>query len=150
MTRKMFALAGLGILLALPRTLNAGDLSQILPGVFRYRDTCNVYAIVRNQKALVIDFGSGEILKSLPEINARQVDWILHTHFHRDQCQGDRLAKARGIRIAVPEAERKYFETAEQLWQQKNVFDLYDMRNEFFMPRENIAVDRGLATEHNV
>jgi glyoxylase-like metal-dependent hydrolase (beta-lactamase superfamily II) len=140
----MLALAGLGILLALPRTLNAGDLSQILPGVFRYRDTCNVYAIVRNQKALLIDFGSGEILKSLPEINARQVNWILHTHFHRDQCQGDRLAKAQGVRIAVPEAERKYFETAEQLWQQKKVFDLYDLRNEFFMPRENIAVDSGL------
>lgn len=118
---------------------------ELLPGLFRYKDTCNVYIIVRNEKALLIDFGSGEVLKHLHQINVRKVDWILHTHFHRDQCQGDSpLAQAEKIRVAVPEQERRYFDSAEQIWQQKEVFDLYDPRNVFFMPRENIPVDLSL------
>jgi glyoxylase-like metal-dependent hydrolase (beta-lactamase superfamily II) len=119
-------------------------LSEIVPGIFRYKDTCNVYAIVRNGKALLIDFGSGDILSHLAEMRVEGVDWILHTHFHRDQSQGDKLARARGIRIAVPAAERKYFEAVEEMWQDKKVFHLYDLRNEFFSLRENVAVDRGL------
>jgi len=124
--------------------LGSSELSPLAPGVFRYRDTCNVYAIVRNEHALLIDFGSGGILEELPRTGAKQVDWILHTHFHRDQSQGDKLARARGIRIAAPEAERRYFDTAEEMWQAKKVFHLYDLRNEFFALRENTPVDRGL------
>ena len=122
----------------------SGSLTQIVPGVYLYKDTCNVYAIVKGQDAILIDFGSGEILKELPSIGVRNVGWILHTHFHRDQAQGDGIAKARGIKIAVPAGERKYFENVETLWNQKKVFDLYDMRNEFFALRSNIAVDYDL------
>src|SRR5262245_30009586 len=117
---------------------------EIAPGLFVYQDTCNVYAIVKNGRALLIDFGSGGILQHLGAIGAREADWILHTHFHRDQSQGDHLATARGIKIAVPAAERKYFEAAEEMWQEKKVLHLYDLRNEFFAPARNIRVDRGL------
>src|SRR5437870_5108987 len=77
-------------------------LQPIEPGVYLYRDTCNVYAIVKDGRALLIDFGSGGILDKLPSIGVHAVDWILHTHFHRDQAQGDPLARARGVKIAVP------------------------------------------------
>ena len=80
---------------------NPSRLSQIVPGVYLYQDTCNVYAIVKGDEAVLIDFGSGEILSELPSIGVRKVSWILHTHFHRDQAQGDALAKARGIKIAA-------------------------------------------------
>lgn len=120
------------------------QLSQIVPSVYRYRDTANVYAIVRNHKALLIDFGSGKILDHLPQIGVTKVDWILHTHFHRDQAQADHLARQKGIRIAVPEAERKYFESVERMWQMKRVFHLYDLRNEFFALRVNMPIDEGL------
>jgi glyoxylase-like metal-dependent hydrolase (beta-lactamase superfamily II) len=103
-----------------------------------------VYAIVKGDEALLIDFGSGEILDELPSVGVRKVRWILHTHFHRDQAQGDALAKARGIKIAVPAGERKYFDNVEAFWNEKKVLDLYDMRNEFFALRENVAVDAGL------
>jgi glyoxylase-like metal-dependent hydrolase (beta-lactamase superfamily II) len=132
------------LLLAFSAAALPPGISEIAPGLYRYQDTVNVYAVVRNGKALLIDFGSGGILAHLDVLGIRQVDWILHTHFHRDQNQGDALAIARGIRIAVPAAERKYFEKAEELWQEKKVFHLYDLRNEFFAPRANIRVDRGL------
>jgi glyoxylase-like metal-dependent hydrolase (beta-lactamase superfamily II) len=123
---------------------NPSRLTQIVPGVYVYQDTCNVYAIVKGDEAVLIDFGSGGILPELPSVGVRKVSWILHTHFHRDQAQGDVLAKACGIKIAVPARERKYFEDVETLWNEKKVLDLYDMRNEFFALRENIAVDAGL------
>jgi glyoxylase-like metal-dependent hydrolase (beta-lactamase superfamily II) len=104
-----------------------------------------VYAIVKGEAAVLIDFGSGGILDQLPSIGVRKVGWVLHTHFHRDQAQGDEIAKARGIKIAVPAGERKYFENVEALWNEKKVLDLYDLRNEFFARRENIAVDADLA-----
>jgi glyoxylase-like metal-dependent hydrolase (beta-lactamase superfamily II) len=141
-------IAGL-IALGVSPIFGSGEIARIAPGVYRYRDTCNVYAVVRNGKALFIDFGSGGILRELGKIEAKRADWVLHTHFHRDQCQGDRLARQNGVRIAVPEVERKYFEAAEQMWQAKKVFHLYDLRNEFFAPRENLVVDRGLEPNTN-
>jgi len=119
-------------------------LIQIVPNVYLYKDTCNVYVIVKGEAAVLIDFGSGAVLDQLPTIGVQKVGWILHTHFHRDQAQGDKIAKARGIKIAVPAGERKYFDNVETLWNEKKIFDLYDMRNEFFARRENIAVDAGL------
>ena len=119
-------------------------LREVAQGVYLYKDTCNVYAIVRGKRAILIDFGSGAILKELQSLGVEQVSWVLQTHFHRDHTQGSALARARGIRLAVPEAERKYFEAVESLWDAKRVFKLYDLRNEFFALTKNIAVDRGL------
>lgn len=120
-------------------------LNRIGPNVFAFKDTCNVYAIVAGDEAILIDFGSGAILDKLPSIGVKKVCWILHTHFHRDQCQGDQIAKAQGIKIAVPAAERKYFENAESFWNEKKVFLLYDMRDVFLTLKHNISVDRTLA-----
>jgi glyoxylase-like metal-dependent hydrolase (beta-lactamase superfamily II) len=119
-------------------------MTEIVPGVYLYQDTCNVYAIVNGDEAVLIDFGSGGVLAELPSVGVHRVTWILHTHFHRDQAQGDALAKARGTKIAVPVGERKYFEDVERLWNEKKVLHLYDMRNEFFALRENVAVDATL------
>ena len=131
--------------LAPQNSAGSSGLTQIVPGVYLYKDTCNVYAIVKGEAAVLIDFGSGGILDQLPSIGVRKVGWVLHTHYHRDQAQGDQIAKARGIKIAVPATERRYFENVEALWNEKKVLDLYDLRNEFFARRENIAVDADLA-----
>lgn len=119
-------------------------LTELWPGIYLFKDTCNVYAIVKDGNAILIDFGSGKILQELNSIGVQNVEWILHTHFHRDQAQGDWLAKAQGIKVAVPASERKYFDDVETFWNQKNVFILYDMRNEFLALRKNIATDYDL------
>jgi glyoxylase-like metal-dependent hydrolase (beta-lactamase superfamily II) len=125
-------------------------LISIAPGVYEFQDTCNVYAIVKGNKAILIDFGSGKVLNVLPSVGVQQVDWILHTHFHRDQTQGDELATAQRIKIAVPQVERKYFDKVEALWDAKKVFGLYDMRDEFLARRQNIAVDLELKPGKNI
>ncbi len=84
---------------------------QVLSNIYVWTDTCNVYVIKDGSTALLIDLGDGSVLEHLQEIGVTQVEWILFTHHHREQCQGlDRLA-GRGIKVAVPETERAFFET---------------------------------------
>jgi glyoxylase-like metal-dependent hydrolase (beta-lactamase superfamily II) len=96
---------------------------------------------VKGDEALLIDFGSGSVMNALHSIGIRKVGWILHTDFHRDNNQGDELAKNQGVKIAVPKSERRYFDRVEDFWNAKKVFHLYDMRDEFMARRQNIAVD---------
>ena len=69
-------------------------LQKISENLYLFEDTCNVYIVKEDSRALLIDFGSGKVLKHLNEIGIASVDWILHTHHHRDQCQGDGMVDA--------------------------------------------------------
>jgi glyoxylase-like metal-dependent hydrolase (beta-lactamase superfamily II) len=113
---------------------------KLSENLFFLEDTCNVYLIRRNHRAVIVDFGSGKILDHLRDLGIAQVDWILHTHHHRDQAQGDLLAIARKIPIAVPEFERQFFEDAENFWRNRRIFELYDVKNDFFSLTRNVPV----------
>ena len=113
---------------------------KLSENLFVFEDTCNVYLVRDGKRAVLIDFGSGKILDFLPALGVSQVDWILHTHHHRDQCQGDFRAVERGIRIAVPAHERHLFAEAENFWRNRRVFHLYYVRNDFNSLTENIPV----------
>jgi glyoxylase-like metal-dependent hydrolase (beta-lactamase superfamily II) len=118
----------------------AGGLTQVSPNLYLLRDTCNVYALKNGDHALLIDFGSGHVLNLLGQIGVTKVDAVLHTHHHRDQCQGDALAVAERIPILVPQHERHLFADAENFWRNRRVFHLYYVRNDFFTVTENISV----------
>jgi len=108
-----------------------------------FRDTCNVFVVKDGSHALLIDFGSGRILKALGSLGVRKVDWVLHTHHHRDQCQGDHLLPDQ-TRIAVPYHERPLFEDAENFWRNKQIFDSYNDQSTYFTLTRNMHVDRSL------
>jgi glyoxylase-like metal-dependent hydrolase (beta-lactamase superfamily II) len=118
----------------------SSKLERISDNLFRLEDTCNVYLIRDGSRGLLIDFGSGKILDYLPEAGVTRVDWILHTHHHRDQCQGDALAVEQKIPIAVPAHEAHLFADAENFWRNRRVFHLYYVRNDFYTITENIPV----------
>jgi len=118
----------------------ASQLEKITDNLYRLEDTCNVYLIRDGGRAVLIDFGSGKILDYLGGLGVTQVDWILHTHHHRDQCQGDQLAAERKIPIAVPAHERHLFADAENFWRNRRVYHLYYVRNDFYTVTENIPV----------
>jgi len=117
-----------------------GGLTQISSNLYLLRDTCNVYVLKDGNRALLIDFGSGHVLNLLGQIGVSRVDAILHTHHHRDQCQGDSRAVAERIPIIVPEHERHLFEDAENFWRNRRIFELYYVRNDFFTVTQNIPV----------
>jgi glyoxylase-like metal-dependent hydrolase (beta-lactamase superfamily II) len=117
-----------------------GGLTQISPNLYLLRDTCNVYVLKNGDRAVLIDFGSGHVLKLLGGIGVTKVDAILHTHHHRDQCQGDARAVAERIPIHAPQHERHLFDDAENFWRNRRIFHLYYVRNDFFTLTHNVPV----------
>ncbi len=117
-----------------------GGLTQVSPNLYLLRDTCNVYVLKDGNRGLLIDFGSGHVLNLLGEIGVTRVDAILHTHHHRDQCQGDARAAAERIPIIVPQHERYLFEDAENFWRNRRIFELYNVKNDFFTVTQNLPV----------
>src|SRR5438046_1927998 len=86
-------------------------LQQILPDLFLWSDTCNVYVLRDGDAALLIDLGDGSVLEHLHEIGVKKIEWVLFTHHHREQCQGAARLKDWKPQLAAPEAERAFFET---------------------------------------
>jgi len=72
------------------------------PGVYRYQDCCNVYVLVAEGRATLIDLGSGAALDCLADVGATRVEDVYFTHAHRDQCQGAARALEQGLRLHFP------------------------------------------------
>src|SRR5688500_13752820 len=105
-------------------------LSEIMPGIFRFADTCNVYVIraTDGDTAVAIDFGSGAVLEHLAEMGVSRITDVLMTHHHRDQGQGLSWAVAEGVRVHVPQAERDLFDDVESMWQSRPIWNDYNLR----------------------
>lgn len=119
-------------------------LVEILPNLFWYRDTCNVYLLKDGDHGLLIDFGSGGVLDDLDLDGAVAIDWVLHTHHHRDQCQGDYRLNELHIPIAVPEREAGLFENVEAFWRQRRIYDNYDVSSSVNALPRPVRISRAL------
>jgi len=82
------------------------SLTKLSDHLYQLSDICNVYVIVDNEHALVIDAGSGAVLDHLNKLGVKNIEWVLHTHHHRDQCVGTPRLQEHGAAVAVPEYER--------------------------------------------
>ena len=116
-------------------------LREIFKNIFLFQDIVNVYVLKNNSEAILIDFGSGEVLNYLPEIRVNKIVYIFHTHYHRDQCFGDKIAVENGIKIGAAYKERKLFEDAEDFWKTKSYYDLYYFKPTFFVSTYNIPLN---------
>ena len=138
--------AGLGLASGAPgsttrRTDGGPPPEKLSENLYRLEDTCNVYLIRNGNRGILIDFGAGRILHHLPALGVTQVDGILHTHHHRDQCQGDHMAARQGIPIAVPDFEHHLFTDVENFWRNRRAFhEGYVTRNDYFTLAASIPV----------
>jgi glyoxylase-like metal-dependent hydrolase (beta-lactamase superfamily II) len=123
-------------------------LVEVAPDIFRYQDTCNVYVVRRGARALIIDFGRGDVLDHLDQIGARSVDAVLVTHFHRDQVQGLGRALSSGIDVFVPPLERDLIQHAGRLWQERQLDNDYDLRQQRFSVLDDVPIT-GWAREYD-
>jgi glyoxylase-like metal-dependent hydrolase (beta-lactamase superfamily II) len=119
----------------------SGKLTRLSEHLYQLADTCNVYLLVDGNAGLLIDAGSGAVLDHLRESGGVRIEWVLHTHHHRDQCWGTPRLRQHGARVAVPEYERHLFDQAEAYWRTRRTFDNYDDRNTFFTIGQDISVD---------
>lgn len=126
--------------------------AKTLPDVFLWSDTCNVWVLRDGDAALLVDLGDGSVLDHLDEIGVKQVDWVLFTHHHREQCQGaPRLAawRERGTRVAGPAAERPLFERpAEFRKMQVRLDDAFTIHGASYVrpPLQPVLLDRAFGT----
>lgn len=121
---------------AAPRRLSA-DL-------FWIPDTCNVFLLRAGDAGLLIDAGSGIVLDHLEDLGIRQVEWVLHTHHHRDQAQGDARLVEHGARIAVPSREATLFGDVDAFWRLRRRFDDYDASSLWNTLARPVPVERRL------
>ncbi len=115
-------------------------LQKISEHVYRFRDTCNVYVLCDGREAVLIDFGSGDVLDHLPAVGVERVAGVLMTHHHRDQGQGLARAAEKGIRIFVPHAEQELFHSVNEHWQAREVYNNYNVRQDRFSILESVPV----------
>jgi glyoxylase-like metal-dependent hydrolase (beta-lactamase superfamily II) len=80
--------------------------------VFRFEDGCSVYLLRDGDRGLLIDLGAGAALDALAAIGVANLDGVLFTHAHRDQCSGAQRAAERGIPLRFPEAARAFVDPA--------------------------------------
>ncbi len=120
-------------------------LERLSEHLYRFRDTCEVYLVRDGEHGLLIDAGSAAILDHLDEIGVRVIDWVLHTHHHRDQCQGDDRLVADGTQVGVPAREATLFESVEAFWRLRRQFDDYDASSLSNTRARSIPVARRLA-----
>ncbi len=111
--------------------------------LYCFTDTCNVYALVDKDRALLIDCGAGDVVDHLDEIGVKKVAWVLYTHHHREQCQGHARLTAAGAKTAVPAAEAYLFTDPTSYWDDLDANSVYSAVY-VRPPREAVKVDRTL------
>lgn len=115
-------LSAIFIILAFSELTPAADptFEEIAPDLFLLRDTCNVYVLRDQDRAVAIDFGSHDWTKKLDSIGVHHLDYIFLTHHHRDQCEG--LLDYKGdARIFAPAGESAFLtpDGVKRYWEQR-------------------------------
>ena len=112
---------------------------EVIPGVYRFQDSCNVYAVQGSEGMLVIDAGTGRWLDHVSELPAAPAALAL-THYFRDHAAGAVPAAARGIPVYVPEHERAVLADPGQHFRARETYVIYDNLWNLFAPIEPVAV----------
>ena len=114
--------------------------TRIADQLYLFRDTCNVYVLCSRGEAVLVDFGSGDVLDHLAEIGVYRVTNVLMTHHHRDQGQGLARAVHAGISIWVPHTEQDLFHSVDAHWQAREIYNNYNVRQDRFSLLESLPV----------
>lgn len=83
---------------------------EVDPEIFQWTSTCQSYVLKQGDKGLLIDPGDGSVLDHLDQIGVRQIEWVLFTHHHREQCQCGNRISALKAKTACATNEKQFFE----------------------------------------
>lgn len=87
-----------------------GEFTKISDGLWLIKDTCNVYLIKEKERAIAIDFGSGQWLHTIDQLGIRFLDHVFLTHHHRDQCYGLENESSFNFKIHAPAGEKDFLD----------------------------------------
>ena len=83
---------------------------QDVPDLYQWTDTANVYVLRSGEAALLFNFGDGSVVGRLPEIGVKQIERILLTDHHRENCQGLTTTETSSAEIAASQLEQEILE----------------------------------------
>ena len=112
---------------------------QVLPGVWLFRDSCNVYAVEGDGGIIVINAGTGRWLQHRAEL-PKPVTALACTHYFRDHSAGAGEAVREGIPLYVPEGEAAIFADPEQHFRQRQTYIIYDNLWNLYAPIQGASV----------
>ncbi len=112
---------------------------RILPDVFQFADSCNVYAVVGPQGSVIIDAGTGRWLEHVAELPQPPAALLL-THYFRDHAAGALQAARAGIPVYVPEGEEDILADPGQHFRERETYVIYDNLWNLFAPIEGVPV----------
>ena len=127
--------------------IDLNSLVELADDLYVHRGAINVGIIRDGDRALLVDYGDGDVIPVLRRLGVRQVDTVLLTHYHRDQASGltrriDPLD--RPDRIIAPAGERACLDEVDRLWSDPTRhWHLYDFRPDNLLLAEPIRIDRG-------
>jgi glyoxylase-like metal-dependent hydrolase (beta-lactamase superfamily II) len=117
-----------------------GAWQEVLPDLLRWRDSCNVYAVVGPDACLIVDAGTGEWLgDGLAQLPVPPAALVL-THYFRDHAAGAADAARAGIPVHVPEGELAIFTDPAQHFRKRETYLIYDNIWDLFAPVEPVPV----------
>jgi glyoxylase-like metal-dependent hydrolase (beta-lactamase superfamily II) len=111
----------------------------IRPDLWRFRDSCTVYAIAGPDGFLVVDAGTGAWLETADSLPGPIVA-LACTHYFRDHSAGAARAAKAGIPVFVPEYERAIFADSNQHFRERETYSVYDNLWDLFAPIEAVPV----------
>ncbi|MDQ3812647.1 MAG: MBL fold metallo-hydrolase, partial [Armatimonadota bacterium] len=112
---------------------------QILPDVFHFADSCNVYAVSGPQGSLIIDAGTGYWLDHMAALPGPLAALLL-THYFRDHAAGAVRAARAGIPVYVPAGEQAILADPGQHFRERETYIIYDNLWDLFAPIEGVPI----------
>ncbi|MGQ9610228.1 MAG: MBL fold metallo-hydrolase [bacterium] len=106
--------------------------------LYIYKGSINTGILFDENRVLIIDIGDGSVL---PNLDEKELEYIIFTHHHRDQAEGiAKLSKA-GTKIGVSERERKWFEEPEKFWKDRSYrWHIYNLHPHTLMLTEPVKI----------
>ncbi len=119
----------------------------IADGVWRAKDSCNVYAVHGTDGLLLVDAGTCAWLGNLSELPGKPTA-LACTHYFRDHSAGALDAANAGIPIWVPEYEEAIFRDPAHHFLQRETYIVYDNIWDLYAPIRPIPV-AGVLRDHD-
>lgn len=147
--KRIFANAFLILLFVCSFAADNPGIEIIQPNIYRLQGACNVYLLRSGNSGILIDAGSDRLATALQSVGVENIDWILHTHYHRDQCLGSADLKNSGTKIAIGKTDADYLQsgTTELPINTANRYVLSDELSDYgrrMEPFQKPGVDREL------
>jgi glyoxylase-like metal-dependent hydrolase (beta-lactamase superfamily II) len=116
---------------------------RVRDGIFRYQDSCVVYALDTGRRFVVVNAGTGAWIDSLDELPGT-VEVVILTHFFRDHSAGAARAASAGMDVWASLWEQEQLADPIGLFARRETYIIYDNQWDLFAPVEPIPVTRWL------